>query len=52
MLNSKEFIDFLLDEFIDNVDTDYYYEKFDNMTREELYYYFVGKFDERKKQLD
>ena len=49
-MNSPKFIDFILDEFIDNIDTDTYYDKYDNMTREELYYYFEGKFDERNKE--
>lgn len=51
-MNSPEFINFILDEFINNIDTDLYYDKYDNMTREQLYYYFKGKYDERNKKLE
>ena len=41
----KKFIYFLLDEFIDEIDTDKYYEKYENMDKDSLYFYMKGKFD-------
>lgn len=46
-IRNKKFIYFLLDEFIDNIDTEIYYDKYENMDKDSLYYYFKGKFDER-----
>lgn len=43
------FIYFILDEFIDNIDTNVYYDKYENMDKDSLYFYFKGKFDERMK---
>ena len=51
-MNNKEliqFIYFILDEFIDNIDTNIYYDKYENMDKDSLYFYFKGKFDERIK---
>ena len=44
---TKQFIYFILDEFIDNVDINLYYDKYENMDKDSLYYYFKGKFNER-----
>ena len=49
-MNEKEtiqFIYFILGEFIDNIDTNIYYDKYENMDKDSLYHYFKGKFDER-----
>ena len=51
-MSSKDlinFIYFILDEFIDNIDTNVYYDKYENMDKDSLYFYFKGKFDERMK---
>jgi len=48
-MSNKDFIYFILEEFIDNIDTDTYYEKYENMDKDSLYAYFKGKFDERMK---
>lgn len=44
-MEDKKFIYFILGEFIDNVDTDYYYDKYQNMDKDSLYAYFKGKYD-------
>lgn len=36
----KEFIEFILNEFMDEVPTDTYYTKYENMSVEDLYFYF------------
>lgn len=46
-IDNKKFIYFILEEFIDNIDTDLYYDKYENMDEDSLYYYFKGKFSER-----
>ena len=43
----KKFIYFILEEFIENVDSNSYYEKYENMNKDSLYFYFKGKYDER-----
>lgn len=45
----SDFVSFILDEFIKNIDTDIYYDKYDNMDKEALYYYFKGKFEGSKE---
>lgn len=52
MEEEKKFIYFILDEFIDNIPTDVYYDKFENMDKDSLYYYFKGKFAERMKDME
>ena len=47
MEDYKKFIYFILEELTDNIDTDLYYDKYENMDIDSFFYYFKGKFSER-----